>query len=148
MAPLPPEEHLAKVPRFLHGAVGAFRDEAWETAIHALYYASLHAALGLLAGRGVSPGTRAGAVNVLGLHFVKPGLMAAEAGRALPQLATLRHLADYGASIGTDRGAALEAGRLGLTALDAVLAALPGGTEAVRASVGRLRDAMGAAGRG
>lgn len=146
MAPLPPEEHFEKVPRFLHGAVGAYRDGAWESAIHAVYYASLHAALGLLADRGVSPGTHAGAVNMLGLHFVKPGSMSAEVGRALPKLATLRHLADYGATAGTDRGAALDAGHLGLTFLDAVLAMHPGPPD-VRADLDRLREAVSGASR-
>jgi uncharacterized protein (UPF0332 family) len=96
MPPRPAASHLEKLPPLLRGAAVLLDQGLWEPAVHALYYACLHAALALLSTAGISATTHRGIGQVFGLHFVKDGPLPGHFGRLLAQLMTDRELADYG----------------------------------------------------
>lgn len=64
-------------------------------AVTRLYFSASHAAHGLLAAHGIETATHEGVQRLIGLHFVVPGLLPKEAGRALSTLLARRHEADY-----------------------------------------------------
>lgn len=105
--------HLRAARTLLDGSVP-------EPAAHSLYFAVFQLALALLASFGIAPDTHRGTQQMFSLHFVKPGLLPADFGYRLAQLATLRGLADY--SVGDD--------------------VTPEGVEAARASVLVMAPAM------
>lgn len=69
---------------------GFFRQEV----IHA-YFAAFHVAQALLAAHGFEAATHEGVQRLLGPHFVLPGELSKDAGRALSALLARRHEADY-----------------------------------------------------
>ena len=64
-------------------------------AVTRMYFAAFHAAQGLLAVHGIDAATHEGVQRLIGLHFIVPGLLPKEAGRALSSLLARRHEADY-----------------------------------------------------
>lgn len=67
----------------------------YNTAINRLYYACYYAAVALLIKQGLNPSTHAGVKQMLGMHFVAPGLLSREAGRCFSLLFERRHSSDY-----------------------------------------------------
>lgn len=63
-------------------------------AVARAYFTAFHAAQGLLAAHGMQAATYEGVHRLLGLHFVMPGLISKDAGRALSALQARRHEAD------------------------------------------------------
>jgi uncharacterized protein (UPF0332 family) len=59
------------------------------------YYAVFHAARALLFSIGLEPTSHRGVVNMLGEHFVRPGLLAPELARLVSRMHADRHDADY-----------------------------------------------------
>ena len=58
--------------------------------------------------KGLGPRTHRGAVRLLGLHFVKTGLLSREAAAALARLETSRELGDYAPTAAFDHGEAAD----------------------------------------
>ncbi len=67
----------------------------YNTAVNRLYYACYYAAVALLLKHGMNPGTHAGVKQMLGIHFVVPGILPRETGRAYSLLFERRHSSDY-----------------------------------------------------
>lgn len=142
MPPRPPALHVAKVPGFAGSAASDLGQGFWESAVGDLYYACFHAALALLSTAGVAPGTHQGAREMLGLHFVLPGLLPTELGRAFSHLMTDRQIADYGVAGETTEEVARDAARDAAAFLRAVLPLVaeraPEAADAVRAALGAV----------
>jgi len=90
-------------------------------AVTRMYFAAFHAAQGLLAAHGIEAATHEGVQRLIGLHFVVPGLLPKEAGRALSSLLARRHEADYRLLVDVDASTWLAARTDGLTFLAAIL---------------------------
>ena len=67
----------------------------WQTAANRLYYACYYAVGALLAQNGIEAQTHKGAINQMGLHFVKTGLLSTEQGKVYQRLFELRQTGDY-----------------------------------------------------
>jgi hypothetical protein len=72
-------------------------------AVTRAYFAAFHAAQGLLAAHGMNASTHEAVQRVFGLHFVMPGLLSKDAGRALSALQARRHEADYRLLVDVDQ---------------------------------------------
>lgn len=70
-------------------------DGAANRAYYAMYYAARAALLTVGEVKRAEGKTHAGLISAFGEHLVKPGLISAEHGRALAQVADLRIAADY-----------------------------------------------------
>jgi uncharacterized protein (UPF0332 family) len=81
--------------RFLDAARGLASLGMWDRAVPQLYYCLLHSARALLCTEGLDPRSHRAARSLLALHFVRPGLLAPSAARALAQLQDEREDADY-----------------------------------------------------
>ncbi len=89
-------------------------------AVTRLYFAAFHAAQGLLAAHGIEAATHEGVQRLVGLHFVVPGLLPKEAGRAMSSLLSRRHEADYRLLVDIDESSWLAARADGLKVLAAI----------------------------
>ena len=67
----------------------------WRTATNRLYYACYFAVSALLVKNGITAHTHAGVLTMLGLHFVKEGIISKEQGRFYKELFYLRQDGDY-----------------------------------------------------
>jgi uncharacterized protein (UPF0332 family) len=67
----------------------------WRAAANRLYYACYYAASALLIKYGHSAHTHAGVINLIGLHFVKTGVISNEQGKFYGKLFELRQTGDY-----------------------------------------------------
>ena len=67
----------------------------WRTAANRLYYACYFAVSALLVKNGITAHTHAGVITMLGLHFVKKGIISKEQGRFYKELFYLRQDGDY-----------------------------------------------------
>lgn len=74
-------------------AGGFFND-----AVSRAYYAAFHWARALLVCRGIEPRTHRGVSQMLGLHFLKTGILSEKAGSDFAHLQTYRELSDYNSS--------------------------------------------------
>jgi uncharacterized protein (UPF0332 family) len=74
-------------------------------AVTRAYFCAFHAAQALLAAHGLHAGTHEDVQRMFGLHFVMPGLLSKEPGRALSALQARRHEADYRLVVDVDRAA-------------------------------------------
>jgi uncharacterized protein (UPF0332 family) len=72
-------------------------------AVTRAYFTAFHVAQGLLATHGLEAATHEGVQRLLGLHFVLPGIVSKDAGRALSALLARRHEADYRLLVDVDR---------------------------------------------
>jgi uncharacterized protein (UPF0332 family) len=75
----------------LHLVAGSFYSDA----ISRAYYAAFHWACALLLTKGLEARSHRGTIQLLTLHFVKDGALAAEAAAQLGHLETFRELGDY-----------------------------------------------------
>jgi|GEM_PF-5513723 len=67
------------------------------------YFAAFHAAQGLLSAHGLQASAHEGVQRLFGLHFVMPGFLSKEAGRALSALQARRNEADDRLVVDVDR---------------------------------------------
>lgn len=72
-------------------------------AVTRAYFAAFHVAQALLAAHGLEAATHEGVQRLLGLHFVLPGELSKDAGRAISALLARRHEADYRLLVDVDR---------------------------------------------
>jgi uncharacterized protein (UPF0332 family) len=97
---LPEAEGLLREGRqALRAAEVLHRSGLYGDAVTRAYYAMLYAARALLATRGVHPRTHGGVLQALGLHYVKPGLLARDLAKAFGLALESRQRADYGSLI-------------------------------------------------
>jgi uncharacterized conserved protein related to C-terminal domain of eukaryotic chaperone, SACSIN len=82
------KETLAEIPYLK-------KEGYYNTAINRLYYACYYAAVALLIKHNINPSTHAGVKQMLGIHFVAPGLLSRELGRNFSLLFERRHSSDY-----------------------------------------------------
>lgn len=92
----------------------------YRQAVTRMYFAGFHAAQGLLAAHGIDAATHEGVQRLVGLHFVVPGLLPKEAGRAMSSLLARRHEADYRLLVDVDEPTWLAARADGTTFVAAV----------------------------
>ena len=71
------------------------QNELWNTAINRLYYACYYAVSELLIKYEISSKTHAGTRLMLGMHFIKPGIVSKEFGKLYSDLFDLRQTGDY-----------------------------------------------------
>lgn len=93
----------------------------YRSAISNLYYAAHHTVSALLAAHGLEAATHEGVQSQFGLHFVKPGAIAAQAGKALGNLLHARLTADYKGYIDLDRDDYAQAAAQAKLVVDAVV---------------------------
>ena len=72
----------------------------WDMVANRLYYAAYYAVSALLLQRGFSVQTHHGIIQMLGLHFVKTGILDSKYGTLYGQLFSLRQTGDYGDTFG------------------------------------------------
>ncbi len=72
----------------------------WDMIANRLYYAAYYAVSALLLQSGYSVHTHHGIIQMLGLHFVKTGLIDSKYGVLYGQLFSLRQTGDYGDTFG------------------------------------------------
>ena len=70
-------------------------NELWNTAVNRLYYACYYAAVALMIRYGYQAHTHSGLIGLLGLHFVKTGIISDETAVVLRLLFELRQKSDY-----------------------------------------------------
>ena len=68
----------------------------WEMTGNRLYYAAYYAVSALLLNKGLSVQTHNGIIQMLGLHYVKTGLIDKELGNLYGRLFAIRQTGDYG----------------------------------------------------
>lgn len=90
------DECLAEARYLLKGGFGT-------AAVSRSYYAAYHWARALLFLKGLDPRTHRGVIQLLSLHYVRPGQLSEDAISALGQLETHRELSDYNAKATFDR---------------------------------------------
>jgi uncharacterized protein (UPF0332 family) len=69
--------------------------EHWRTAANRLYYACFYAATALLIKHGHPAQTHSGVIVMLGLHFIKQGIISKEQGKLYQDLFEMRQTGDY-----------------------------------------------------
>jgi uncharacterized protein (UPF0332 family) len=67
----------------------------YRTAVNRLYYACYYGAIALLLHNKIQAQTHAGVRQMLGLHFVKTGLLTKESAKFYSQIFDKRHTGDY-----------------------------------------------------
>jgi uncharacterized protein (UPF0332 family) len=87
---------MAKAREFLDDARGTLKDGRHRTAINRSYYAALAAVRSVLILEGANPETHEGAVTLLSLRLVRPGLLPPEAIKQFKVLQSRRTDVDYG----------------------------------------------------
>lgn len=121
MSPEPPAHYLAKAGRFLRAARTLLDAGLAEQATSEVYSAAFHAASALLASGGFEASTHEGVRRQLALHFVKDGPLPPHAARDLSRLLSDRLLADYAVAGEIDAAAAVDAARLAIGLVRAIL---------------------------
>lgn len=87
---------MAKALEFLEDARANLREGRHKTAINRSYYAALSAVRSILILEGANPETHEGAVTMLSLRLVRPGLLPIEVVKNFKLLLSRRTDADYG----------------------------------------------------
>lgn len=121
---------FAKAQEFLRDAKANIAEGRDKTGVNRTYYAVLQAVRSLLVLEGLDAETHSGAITVLSLHFIKPGLLPLEAVKTIKLLLSRRTDVDYGDfdSISTeDAQDSLEKAEALLAQIDAVRKAITGG---------------------
>jgi uncharacterized protein (UPF0332 family) len=90
-------------------------------AVTRAHFAAFHAAQGVLAAHGMQATTHEGVQRLIGLHFVMPGLMSKDTGRALSALQARRHEADYRLLVDVDQTSWLAARTEAIAAIDGIV---------------------------
>jgi len=75
------------------------REGLFNGSVSRAYYAAYHWTSALLLTKGLEPKTHRGKIQLLSLHFVKPGLLADQDAAQLSRLEDFRELGDYSAGV-------------------------------------------------
>lgn len=75
--------------------IGIIKSGYWYAAANRMYYACYYMASALLLKNGYNAHTHCGIIGLLGLHFVKTGIVSSDMGRFYSQLFELRQTGDY-----------------------------------------------------
>ena len=94
---------MANALEFLEDARANVREGRHKTAVNRAYHAALNAVRSLLILEGAHPETHEGVITMLGLRFVKPGLLPVDFVKSFKVLQSLRADADYGDIETTDQ---------------------------------------------
>ncbi len=92
------KEELARAGDCLRSAELLFTHGQVADSVSRLYYYVYHAIRALLLSKGLEPKTHEGTVRLLGLHFVKPGILDGKASHIFTKLMKYREEADYNPS--------------------------------------------------
>lgn len=95
-SPPAPADFLQLAREHLETAEALLRQERWRSSLDRAYYAMVAGARAMLLTRGIESRTPGGTLREPGRHFVVPGLLPRELGRALHQAARLRVKSDFG----------------------------------------------------
>jgi uncharacterized protein (UPF0332 family) len=87
---------MARAYEFLDDARATFEEGRHKTSINRSYYAVLSAARAILILEGVNPETHDGAATMLGLRFIRPGILPVEIAKNFKVLLSRRTDVDYG----------------------------------------------------
>ena len=87
---------MEKAREFLSDARATFSDKRYRTSVNRAYYASLNAVRAILILEGVNPETHEGAVTLLSLRFIKPGILPVDIIKKFKILLSRRTDVDYG----------------------------------------------------
>lgn len=91
-------QDLARAKECLTSADLLFSHGQLPDAVSRLYYYLYHAVRALLLSKGFEPKTHEGALRLLSMHFVKPGLLDVETSHIFTRLMKYREEADYNPS--------------------------------------------------
>lgn len=86
---------LARAKETLRETKIHIENELWNTAINRLYYACYYAATALLLENDIKANTHSGVRQMLGLHFIKTGIISSDLGKVFSDLFDKRHASDY-----------------------------------------------------
>jgi uncharacterized protein (UPF0332 family) len=89
------ELRIAKAYRAYEEAKGVVALKYWETIANRLYYAAFNAVTALLIANGDTAQTHSGVRHILGLKFIKAGILPHETGRLYHRLFSMRQTGDY-----------------------------------------------------
>ena len=89
------ESRLEKANRAYEQAKGIVELKYWETIANRLYYAAYYAVSALIVAHGEQPQTHSGVIHLLGMHFIRTGLLNADIGKLYHRLFTMRQTSDY-----------------------------------------------------
>lgn len=92
-------DEMAKGDEALREAEVLLRERLFNGAISRAYYAAYHWASALLITKGLEPKTHRGKIQMLSLHFVRPGLISEEAAGDLSRLEDFREIGDYSSAV-------------------------------------------------
>ena len=90
------EIRFEKAGEFLRDAQANIEETRYKTGVNRAYYAVLQAVRSLLVLEGLDAETHSGAITLLSLHFVKPGLLPLETIKTVKLLLSRRTDVDYG----------------------------------------------------
>ncbi len=99
-------EEIARGDECLRAAAYLLEGEFFNDAVSRAYYAAYHYARALLLTKEIEPKSHRGLIQLVGLHFVKPGLIADADASHLGHLESFRSLSDYDANMSFDAGQA------------------------------------------
>lgn len=114
---------MSRAYEFLDDSKANYKDKRYKTSVNRSYYAVLNAARAILILQGANPETHEGALTMLNLRFVKPGLLPLEVIKKFKTLLSRRTDVDYGDFETIDATEARDSLRLGeevIRAIDAV----------------------------
>ena len=92
-------EEIERGNEALRAAGELLRLDLYNDAVSRAYYAAYHWARAALFTRGLESRTHRGVIQLLGLHFVRKGILPPEAATLLAQLESSREAGDYAASV-------------------------------------------------
>lgn len=87
---------MGKAREFERDARANYKEKRYRSSVNRSYYAALNAVRSLLALEGANPETHEGAVTILSLRFVKPGLLPVDLIKQFKLLLSRRADVDYG----------------------------------------------------
>ena len=114
------EMRMSKALEFLEDARANLREGRHKTAINRSDYAALSAVRSVLILEGANPETHEGAVTLLGLRLVKPGLLPLDIVTRFKLLLSRRTDVDYGDFDTADKAEAEDAIRIATDMIDAL----------------------------
>ena len=114
------EARMAKARECLADARGNLEAGRFRTAVNRSYYAALSAVRSILILEGANPETHEGAVTLLGLRLIRPGLLSIDVVKNFKLLLSRRTDVDYGDFDTIGEADARDAARVAEQTLDAI----------------------------
>ncbi|MCS6950900.1 MAG: HEPN domain-containing protein [bacterium] len=97
------QDLIAKAERFLRTAEKAIELGDYDTCASRCYYAMFYLAEAALLTRGITASSHKGVITLFGQHFVKPGTLPRDLGKALAEAYDKRLIGDYATGLGITR---------------------------------------------